>query len=217
MVRAAYDDLADTYGDNFRSTGPEAPVDLALIRHFASLVPGERQVLDAGCGAGRMFTVLRDLGCAVEGVDLSPAMVRRARRDHPDVVSQVGTLTALPHADASFDGVFSWYSTIHSPDTDLPRIAEELGRLLRPGGVVLVAFQSGQGARDVSGSFRRHGHDVTLHRYLRTLDEVSRALGSTGLAEVARFERRAVRPERDSQAVVIAERPRQDAPPGPRR
>ena len=66
-MRLAYDEVADTYADHFRSTEPELPVELAMIEHFASLLPGDRRVLDAGCGAGRMLPLLAALGCQVEG------------------------------------------------------------------------------------------------------------------------------------------------------
>lgn len=203
-VQVAYDAVADTYADHFRSTEPELPVELAMVAHFASLLHGPRKVLDAGCGAGRMMPVLADLGCAVEGVDLSPEMIRRARRDRPDFPSQVGSITALPFPDAMFDGVFSWYSTIHSPDEDLPQIWREVRRVLRPGGVVLVTFQAGHGITDVSDNYRRRGHDIALHRHNRTADQMSEHLAAAGFVEVARLVRAAAPHERDDQAVLIA-------------
>ncbi|MGZ4533155.1 MAG: class I SAM-dependent methyltransferase [Mycobacteriaceae bacterium] len=155
-VRLAYDEVADTYADHFRSTEPELHVELAMIAHFASLLP-RGALLDAGCGAGRMMPVLAAHGCRVEEVDLSPAMVRRSRRDHSAYPSQVASLGDLPFPDDSFDGVFSWYSTIHTTEGDLPRILNEVRRVLQPGGLFLVAFQSGQGVRDVSENYRRRG------------------------------------------------------------
>src|SRR5690348_12567432 len=119
-VRLAYDEVADTYADHFRATEPEMPVELAMVQHFTTLLSGERRVLDAGCGAGRMMPHLAALGCRVEGVDLSPEMIRRSRRDHSSFPAQVASLTDLPFKDESFEGVFLWYSTIHSPDADLP-------------------------------------------------------------------------------------------------
>lgn len=203
-VRRAYDQVADTYADHFRSTEPELPLELAMVAHFVSLLEPPRRVLDAGCGAGRMMPVLAGLGTQVEGVDLSPAMIRRARQDHPSHPSCVGSLTALPLADGAFDGVLSWYSTIHSPDEDLPVVASEVRRVLRPGGLLLVAFQSGEGVVDVSDAYRRHGHDVELQRYNRTSDAMASALVTAGLAEVARLERAAAAHERVGQAVLVA-------------
>ena len=203
-VRAAYDEVADSYADHYRSTEPEQPIELAMIEHFASLLPGERRVLDAGCGAGRMLPVLAGLNCRVEGVDLSAGMVRRAQLDHPAFTTRIASLTQLPYPDGSFDGYFSWYSTIHSPDDVLPQILVEASRVLRPGGVLIAAFQSGRGTRDVSTAYRRHGHDITLERYNRTPDHLAAVMAEAGLQEAARLERRpAGAHERDSQTVLI--------------
>ena len=206
-VRSAYDEVANTYADYFRSTEPEQPIDLGMIDYFASLLTGEQRVLDAGCGAGRLLPVLGALACNVEGVDLSPGMIRRAQQDHPSFATQVASLSRLPYLDGSFDGYFSWYLTIHSPDAELPCIFGEARRVLRIGGLILVAFQSGHGSQDVSGAYRRHGHEITLERYNRTPTQVAQVLAAGGFQEVARFERQpAGVHERDSQAVVIAMR-----------
>ncbi|TWP33530.1 class I SAM-dependent methyltransferase [Leekyejoonella antrihumi] len=203
-VQCAYDEVADTYADHFRATEPELPIELAMIEHFSSLLPDPRRVLDAGCGAGRMMPLLDALGCRVDGMDLSPGMVRRAQADHGQFHSQVGSLTALPFPDHAFDGVFSWYSTIHNPDDDLARILREAHRVLRPGGALLLAFQCGEGISDVSEGYRRRGHDITLHRYNRTAEQMSVRLTHTGFDETARLVRRAAAHERSDQAVLIA-------------
>ena len=61
-TRSAYDVVADAYADHFRSTEPEQPIDLAMIDHFAGLLPQPRRVLDAGCGAARLMPYLAALG-----------------------------------------------------------------------------------------------------------------------------------------------------------
>ena len=142
-MQRAYDTVADTYADFFRSTDPEQPADLAEIDRFVSLLPPRPRVLDAGCGAGRMMPVRDALGCDVAGVDLSPQMIRRARLDHPSFRSQVASLAHLPFDDEAFDGTFYWYSAIHSPDTDIPRILAEAKRVTRRDGLILVASQTG--------------------------------------------------------------------------
>ncbi|MFB7669448.1 class I SAM-dependent methyltransferase [Kitasatospora sp. NPDC056138] len=57
----------------------------AFLTLFAGLVQttGRGQVADVGCGSGRITAHLRGLGVDTFGIDLSPAMIEVARRDHP--------------------------------------------------------------------------------------------------------------------------------------
>jgi SAM-dependent methyltransferase len=224
-VRHAYDTVAADYARLLPDTRAEAQIDLAMIDDFlaavAECVAGEAQplgageeemrsvrVLDAGCGAGRMSGYLAERKVRVEGVDLSPGMVDEARRSHPRIPFEVASLTGLPHGDASLDGVLVWYSAIHTPPAGQPAIFAEVARVVRPGGLVLVGFQSGAGVRDVSASYGRFGHTVELVRYLFTPDEVARFLGEAGLEEVVRLVRRPRGNEKDDQAFLLARRGR---------
>ena len=204
-VQRAYDAVAPTYAAHFPGTEPEAPLDLAMVDAFATAVATSenKRVLDAGCGTGRMSRYVADRGCHVEGVDLSPGMVEQARRAQPDLRFEVAELGALPRADATFDGVLLWYSTIHTPPAGQPAIFAEAARVLRRHGHLLVAFQSGEGARDVSAAYARFGHDVELERHLFTPDEVAAWATGAGLTETARMVRRAVDTERDDQAALL--------------
>jgi SAM-dependent methyltransferase len=204
---STYDVVADAYADHFKSTEAEQPLELAMIDHFAGLLPNPRVVLDAGCGAGRMLPHLAAYGCDVQGVDLSVGMIRRAQMDHPEFATMVGSLTGLAYADASFDGVFSWYSTIHSPDEDLEVILGEFRRVLRRGGYLLLAFQCGEGMREVGQGFRDRGLDVMLNRWHRRPEALISRLQAAGLSTVARMEREPLAGEGDPQAVIIARKP----------
>lgn len=204
-VAAVYSEIADTYADHFPSTEPEQASDLAMIDRFLALLPRPRpRVLDAGCGTGRMLPLLAAGGCEASGIDLSPGMIERARRDHPTFDVRVGSLAALPYPDAAFDGLFYWYSTIHTPDADLPAVLSEARRVLKPGGLALFAFQAGRGSRDVAGGLRQLGHDVVLVRHHRTPDEFARLLLAAGFVEVDRSVRGPMGTESDDQAMIIA-------------
>ena len=204
-VRDAYDTVAEAYAAHLPDTRAETTLDLAMVDTFAEAVSSTGGgVLDAGCGTGRMSRYLSQRGCQVEGVDLSPGMIAMARRDHPDIGFSVGSLDELPCAAHQFAGVMLWYSIIHTSPTGLPQVLSEAVRVLRPHGHVLVAFQSGEGTRDVSQAYRRFGHDVELQRHLHTVDQVAAHLEALGLQEVARLERSPRGSERDSQAVILA-------------
>ncbi|MBO1756549.1 class I SAM-dependent methyltransferase [Allobranchiibius sp. CTAmp26] len=210
-VRSAYDAVALEYASRFPGTEPEQPVDLAMIDHFISLLGRKTaDVLDAGCGPGRMSAYLSDRGCTVHGVDLSPGMIAMAQRDHPGLATQVASIANLPFADATFDGLLYWYSIIHVPDPELPEVFEQARRVLRPGGVMLVAFQAGNGVSDVGAAYRRLGYAVTLTRFDRTAEHVSGRLALAGFTEEARLVRRPVGEKNDQAFLIVRTSP---APP----
>lgn len=201
-VRSAYDAVSESYAAALPDTSFESLDDMAMIDEFAARVrstPG-RNVIDAGCGTGRLSAYLKTAGLEVTGVDLSPGMVRVARRLHPGLAFSTGELTGLPAHDAAADGILSWYSVIHSVPESIPAIAREFWRALRPGGLALVAFQAGSGHRTLE---RAYGHDVVLRAQLHPPDDVVRQFTECGFG----LETRLVRPPRDSekhpQAVVL--------------
>jgi ubiquinone/menaquinone biosynthesis C-methylase UbiE len=83
-------------------------------------------------------------------MDPSPGMVTVARQAQPDLALAVGSLTDLPYADGEFAGIMLSYSIIHTPRAGLERIITEAARVLRPGGHLLVGFQTGDGTRAMS-------------------------------------------------------------------
>ena len=205
-VRTTYDMLAAEYAARFPGTEPEQAVDLAMIDHFISqLALPSRDVLDAGCGAGRISAYLAERRCSVHGVDVSAGMIAMAHRDHPDIDTQVASITKLPFAEPQFDGILYWYSIIHVADSDVTAAFGEARRVLRPNGVVLVAFQAGEGIRDVAAGLRKLGYDVTLTRFHRTPDQVSALLAAAGFTETGRLVRRPLAGETDDQAFILAQ------------
>jgi SAM-dependent methyltransferase len=104
-------------------------------------VRGCRRILDAACGNGRYSRFLlkhADPGALLTAFDLSPGMLRRARRRlASDRVSfAVADLTRLPYADGLFDAAVCGWVLEHLPD---PRLGlRELARVLAPGGRLLL-------------------------------------------------------------------------------
>jgi SAM-dependent methyltransferase len=115
---------------------------------LAALRPGEI-VLDLGSGGGfDCFVAGPKVGAAgrVIGVDMTPDMVSRARRNIAtyrarsgldNVEFRLGEIESLPVADASVDVVISNCVLNLSPDK--PRVWREIARVLRPGGRVAVS------------------------------------------------------------------------------
>lgn len=206
-MQAAYDELAEVYAQHFPGTEPEAAVDLAMLDHLVLLATehagGPPEILDAGCGTGRIGRYLTDRGCRVRGVDLSPGMIAVAGREHPDLDVQVGSITGLPFPEDVFDAAVFWYSTIHGDDATLAAALGEAARVLRAGGLVLVGFQVGDEVIDLGERMRARGLEVRrLPRHHRTPDHVALALAGAGFVEVARLVRAPIG-EQEPQAVLI--------------
>jgi SAM-dependent methyltransferase len=112
-----------------------------LIRPGAFDVRGCRHILDAGCGNGRYSRWLlrrADPGARITAFDLSPTMLKRARRRLKSgrVTLAVADLTRLPYPDGAFDAAVCGWVLEHLPD---PRLGlRELARVLRPGGRLLL-------------------------------------------------------------------------------
>jgi SAM-dependent methyltransferase len=148
---------------------------------------------------------LASLGLDVFGVDLSPGMVGAARRAHPGLRFEVGSLAALDLADGSLAGALAWYSLIHTPPGLLPSVVAELARVLAPGGRLLTAFQVGDELRHIAHGY---GHDVSLDAYRLPPDFVAELCTAAGLAVEARLVREPQPPhEKTPQAYLLVRKP----------
>ena len=202
-TRTAYDTVAVTYEALLRDALAASPDDRAVLALFAERVrlSGGGSVGDLGCGPGRITSHLHDLGLDVFGVDLSPAMVAVARRAHPRLPFEVGSLLALPVADDALAGAVAWYSVIHTPPERLPDVVGELVRAVRPGGWLVLAFQAGDGeCRKIAG----YGHDVDLEAWRHSPSYVEALLAEAGAPVQVRVVREPEGVETTRQAYLLA-------------
>ena len=120
-----------------------------------------KQALDAGCGTGVFTHVLAAAGADVTGIDISPAMLRRAQ-DRGLPVAQADSYT-LPFAANSFALV--WSVTMLEFVAGPERAVAEMARVLRPGGR-LVAGTINAGSRWAAHYRRQRGSVFQQARFL---------------------------------------------------
>jgi SAM-dependent methyltransferase len=103
---------------------------------------GDLAVLDVGCGTGRDALLMAQSGCQVHAVDVSPTAVELTERLAAEcgcrVSARVGDVTALPYLDATFDLVTDRGCLHHLSGHLRQRYAEQVGRVLKTGGVLFV-------------------------------------------------------------------------------
>jgi ubiquinone/menaquinone biosynthesis C-methylase UbiE len=150
VVKRHWDNRAATFDDAVHHaihSDNQREAWLALLRRLT----GGRslRVLDVGCGTGFLTLLLAELGNTVDGVDLAPEMLDRARAKAGDLGRSVrfleGDAESLVLPDAGYDLVVERHViwTVPHPDAAL----REWRRVLRPGGR-LALIEGAWGRRD---------------------------------------------------------------------
>ena len=124
---------------------------------------GDR-VLEVGCGTGRFMGLALDTGAIAYGLDASPHMLAIAREKltrgaHAFFV--LGEGSALCFQEASFDYVYSIRTINQLPSREYAFMAiEEMIRVCRPGGAVLLEFINRWGLNRFGKSVRMSVGDI---------------------------------------------------------
>jgi len=134
LIRKQFDLLAPVW-DSMRSPDVFAPLEAAL----ATVEEPIEAALDVGTGTGAAALAIAERfpSARVVGVDIAPEMVERARQKtqgNPNLSFEVADASALTYDDESFDLV-----TV----ANMIPFFDELARVVRPGGTLVVAFSLG--------------------------------------------------------------------------
>lgn len=145
-----YDVFADEFLDHARDGIYNAHYDRPACLELLGDVRGLR-VLDAACGPGLYAQALVEKGAEVVGCDISPRMVVLAKQQLPDVefLQQDLNERLAWAAEASFDAALLALAIEHVDNRI--GLLQELGRVLRPNGALVLSLQH------PLGSWLRHG------------------------------------------------------------
>ncbi|MGH7107752.1 MAG: class I SAM-dependent methyltransferase [Acetobacteraceae bacterium] len=197
------------------ASAPEV-TDAALTRRFVDALGDAAAglILDVASGPGIISAAVAATARAVFALDLTPDMLRQARlrcaaASRRNVAFIEGDATRLPFSPAAFDAVVTRLSVHHFSQP--ARAIAEMARVLRPGGVFVLA--------DVISSEDRHESD--LHNAIEVLRDPShvRMLPLSALSSLLteagfRIEEQAVweRPREFAEWLAIANDPARTAP-----
>jgi predicted TPR repeat methyltransferase len=163
--------------------GPQILLDLAAL-----VMPGRDKlaVLDLGCGTGLAGAVFKPLAARLDGVDLSPAMIEKARARQIYDRLAVADLEAALCTPDSF-GLGTQYDLILAADTlvylgDLEAVFQAVRARLRSDGYFLFTVEQGEGCEFELGPKRRWRHS---DGYLRATAERA-GLAVAGLVAATR-------------------------------
>ncbi|CCQ51357.1 methyltransferase domain-containing protein [Crocosphaera watsonii WH 8501] len=153
-------------------------------------LPRGTTVLDVGCGIGGSSRILaKAYGFETTGVTISPKQVQRATELTPEDVTakfQVDDALNLSFPDNSFDVVWSIEAGPHMPDK--AKYAQEMVRVLKPGGLLVVADWNQRDDRQKPLNFwekpvMRQLLDQWSHPSFSSIEGFSEQIAATGLIE----------------------------------
>ncbi len=160
----------------------EKPLLSQAFDSWLALLPPGARVLDAGCGHGEpVITQLLEKGLQVTGVDMSPAMIRRAQEQFPQVTF-LNKATQEVDFEVEFDGVCSLSSLLYLDPVDLFHSIYRLHCALKPGGLLFVY------GYDLHPGWRGHPFDMQMDYWMwewtYSMTEAAQALAEHGYFEV---------------------------------
>jgi SAM-dependent methyltransferase len=206
-TRATYDRVAEEYAARIAGELAGKPIDRALLACFVEQVGGLGLIADIGCGPGHVAAYMHELGAQVVEIDLSPEMVAIAQQRSPDISFEQGSMLALAQPDASWGGIVALYSLIHLPQDERPRALAEFHRVLRPGGLLLLAFHMGDEQRHLDEWW---GQEVSLDIWFLQPHEIESLLRDAGFTVEMSLVRQPYAPDVEHQsqrAYILARKP----------
>jgi ubiquinone/menaquinone biosynthesis C-methylase UbiE len=206
-IRDSYNRLANEYATHLFGELQHKPLDRELLNRFAFEVKGRGEVCDMGCGPGQVARYLHQAGVDVFGLGLSPEMLEQARTLNPDIRFREGNMLALELEDQVLAGITAFYAIVNLPEESLPLVFREMRRVLQSGGLLLLAFHTGDEVVRVEEMWKQ---PVTLQFFFFQPSAVRRHLESAGFEIEDLIEREPYAPEVEHQsqrAYIFARRP----------
>ena len=207
LIRDNYDRLAENYTEHVFGELQHKPFDRQLLERFAASTAWGR-VCDMGCGPGHVARYLHIAGADVFGLDLSPRMLEEARRLNPEITFREGDMLALDLADESLAGITAFYAIVNLSRLALPTVLGQMHRVLRRGGLLLLAFHAGDEKIEVSQLW---GQLITMDFYFHDPQWIARLLETERFKVEESLMREPYAPEVEYQsrrAYIFARKPR---------
>lgn len=186
VVAGRYDTVAKEYAETFLGEHEKKPKDREMLLRFSREIGDRRPVWDFGCGPGHTAEYLKNTGIEISGLDLSEKMLEQARAFHPDIHFRKGNLLALEFESDSIAGIVAFYAIVHFTEEQAGTAFREVFRVLRPGGVFLLAFHIGDTTIHVDEYL---GRAMDIDFMFFTTDFVSGSLRDSGFEKVEIIER----------------------------
>jgi SAM-dependent methyltransferase len=140
-----YNATAESYAATRIDELSKKHFDRLILKEFARLNKNMGTCADFGCGPGQTTKFLVDAGVTdIIGVDISPGMVKVARRISPNIKFEEGDLLALPYNANYFASAVAFYAIVHFDYDQVAKAFGEVNRVLKKDAHFLFSFHVGE-------------------------------------------------------------------------
>lgn len=131
-----WDDVATDWDFAYAGLDSSATyIGIELVRTLGATRAQRHAVIDVGCGVGFALGCLQTQGVTAIGIDISSAMLARARKRAPTAKLCQADVHQLPFADDCFSAAI--LSSVLNFCRDPATVVAEVARVTRPGGIIL--------------------------------------------------------------------------------
>lgn len=132
------DSLYFSLEDVLRGTPEEIKEEVKVYLPVLQNAEIRSDIVDVGCGRGEWLEVLQQAGLQARGIDHNRILVQQCRDLSLDVVESEALTYLRSLADGSLNAVTAFHFAEHLPLKTLVRFLDEVGRALKPGGLLIL-------------------------------------------------------------------------------
>lgn len=133
MIKTDWDNVAQWYDEHLEMTSDSYQARVIAPNLLRMLDPKKGEhLLDLACGQGYFTRLVAQTGAVVEGVDLSKALIARAKEKDTTIPYHIASADATPFRTASFDTIFTVLAFENIKEIE--GVVKEIDRILKKGG-----------------------------------------------------------------------------------
>lgn len=150
----------NTLGVNFRN----------IQEQFCGLLPGQKYILDFGCGSGRDSKYFLSQGYVVDAIDGSVELCKIASANTGIEVRQM-MFQELDEAD-KYDGIWACASILHLSKGTLVDVLKRMLRALKSDGIIYTSFKYGEFEGERDGRYFTYFTEDSFAEFLKMVPEL---------------------------------------------
>ncbi len=128
------------------------------LTYLTGLLKKGWKILDMACGYGRFSIPLAAMGYRVEGIDITPVFIEKAKEEakkrNLNIEFRVGDMKSLPYEDSSFDSVICMWNAFSELAQEQEQVCTilEIYRVLKKDGLAIVEVRNHRSSRLVEAN-----------------------------------------------------------------